>query len=104
MTIISASVDGAHVIAVRGEIDHHTGGALSDALSLPEGTVALRMVVSGVTFMDHSGSNILIAARNAADGAGGWLRLAGPSESVLARCGSSASMGSSACIPPFVTP
>ncbi|MEU6366518.1 STAS domain-containing protein [Streptomyces sp. NPDC046931] len=85
LTITSAPVDGVSVITVRGEIDHHTGGALSDALSLPEGAAASRMVVnlSGVTFMDSSGINILIAARNAADGAGGWLRLAGPTESVL---------------------
>lgn len=85
MTITSARVDGAHVITVRGEIDHHTGGALSDALSLPEGTAASRVVVDlgGVTFIDSSGINILIAARNAAGGAGGWLRLVGPTESVL---------------------
>jgi stage II sporulation protein AA (anti-sigma F factor antagonist) len=39
--------------------------------------------LSGVTFMDSSGINVLIAARNAVAGTGGWLRLAGPTESVL---------------------
>ncbi|MEU6557113.1 STAS domain-containing protein [Streptomyces sp. NPDC046915] len=85
LTIIFTPIDDAHVITVRGEIDHHTGSPLRHALSLPEGTAIPRIVVdlSGVTFMDSSGINILIAAHNAAHDADGWLRLAGPTEHVL---------------------
>ena len=85
LTITSAPIDGVHTITVRGEIDHHTSGPLSQALSLSEGAAASRIVVdlSGVTFMDSSGINILIAARNAVHDAGGWLRLAGATEPVM---------------------
>ncbi|WP_425583487.1 STAS domain-containing protein [Streptomyces paradoxus] len=68
------------VITVSGEIYHHTGGPLREALSPPDGEAVPQIVVdlSGVTFMDSSGINILIAAYTAARDAGGWLRLAGP--------------------------
>ncbi|MFJ8948366.1 STAS domain-containing protein [Streptomyces sp. NPDC102395] len=85
LTITTAPVDGVHVITVHGEIDHHTGDPLSQALSLPEDAAAPGIVVdlSGVTFMDSSGINILIAARNAVHDADGWLRLAGPNDLVM---------------------
>jgi stage II sporulation protein AA (anti-sigma F factor antagonist) len=85
LTITSAPIDGVHVITVRGEIDYHTGDPLSQALSLPEGAAASRIVVdlSGVTFMDSSGINVLIAARNAVHDADGWLRLAGATEPLM---------------------
>ncbi|MER6408256.1 STAS domain-containing protein [Streptomyces viridosporus] len=85
LTITSAPVDGVIVITARGEIDHHTGGPFGQALTLPENAAATRMVVdlSGVTFMDSNGINLLIAAHNAVRDASGWLRLAGPTESVL---------------------
>jgi stage II sporulation protein AA (anti-sigma F factor antagonist) len=84
LTITRASVDGVGVVTVRGEIDHHTGDPLRKALALPGGT-APRIVVdlSGVTFMDSSGINILVATHNAARDAHGWLRLAAPTDSVL---------------------
>ncbi|MGY4929181.1 STAS domain-containing protein [Streptomyces sp. 900105755] len=46
---------------------------------------ASRMMVdlNGVTLMDSSGVNILIAAHNAVRDAGGWLRLADPTEPAL---------------------
>lgn len=39
--------------------------------------------LSGVTFMDSTGINLLIGADQAARGAQGWLRLAAPTEAVL---------------------
>ncbi|MFF5187471.1 STAS domain-containing protein [Streptomyces sp. NPDC000345] len=85
LTVTCTPIDGVRVITVRGEIDHDSGGSLRQALILPGGTALPRIVVDlgGVTFMDSSGINILIAAHNAARGAGGWLRLAGPTDSVL---------------------
>jgi anti-anti-sigma factor len=39
--------------------------------------------LSGVTFMDSSGINVLIAAHQSMSAAQGWLRIAGAQESVL---------------------
>lgn len=85
MTITRTSMDGVDVITARGEIDHDTGDPLRRALTLPDGRSAPRIVVDlgGVTFMDSSGINILIAAHHAAQEAGGRLSLAAPTESVL---------------------
>ncbi|MET8948703.1 STAS domain-containing protein [Streptomyces sp. NPDC004542] len=85
LTITRSSVDGADVVTVRGEIDHDTGDPLRQALDISVGRSAPRVVVDlgGVTFMDSSGINILIAAHHAAQAAGGWLRLAAPTGSVL---------------------
>ncbi|MER7983692.1 STAS domain-containing protein [Streptomyces sp. NPDC095817] len=66
-----------HVVALAGEIDHTTTGILRDALttdgSYPRYTV---LDFQGVTFMDSSGINVLVAANNAARRHDGWLRLA----------------------------
>ncbi|MFJ5779096.1 STAS domain-containing protein [Streptomyces sp. NPDC093094] len=84
LTITSGRTAGAAVVTVRGEIDHHTAAPLRHALTLPQETGVRRIVVdlAGVTFMDSSGVNLLIAAHNAARDSGGWLRVAGPTEAV----------------------
>ncbi|MFG2639057.1 STAS domain-containing protein [Streptomyces sp. NPDC048362] len=84
LSILSATTDGIRVLTATGEIDHHTGDALRQALDAA-GTSCPRTVVdlARVTFMDSSGINIFIAAHRAATEAGGWLRLAAPTESVL---------------------
>lgn len=80
----SSTGDGVAVVIVRGEIDHTTGDALRQALVTAEVVGTPRTVVdlSGVTFMDSSGVNILVAAHQAARRARGWLRLAAPQQPV----------------------
>ncbi|MFF8193525.1 STAS domain-containing protein [Streptomyces bobili] len=87
LSIEQRVVEGIRVVAVRGEIDHDVTYAFSDAL-LPqnqnEAMPPLRIVVdlSGVTFMDSSGINVLVAAHRAVTGEG-WLRIASAQASVL---------------------
>jgi stage II sporulation protein AA (anti-sigma F factor antagonist) len=84
LSVVSNATDGIRVLTVAGEIDHHTGQALRQALDV-SGTPRPRVVVdlSRVTFMDSTGINILIAAHRALTEAGGWIRLAAPTEAVM---------------------
>ncbi|MEU4876047.1 STAS domain-containing protein [Streptomyces sp. NPDC021608] len=72
-------VDGVRVVRVRGEIDHDVTDVLDRALTCEDGPAPPRMVadLSGVTFMDSSGINVLVAAHQRASDAQGWLRVAG---------------------------
>ncbi|MFF7970722.1 anti-sigma factor antagonist [Streptomyces sp. NPDC007905] len=81
-TAISVT-DGIHVVTVAGEIDHQTGDTLRQALDVSDAPRPRVVVDLGqVTFMDSSGINVLITAHRALSGAGGWLRLARPGQSV----------------------
>ncbi|MER6455964.1 STAS domain-containing protein [Streptomyces sp900105245] len=84
LSIVATTTDGIHVLTPAGEIDHHTGDALRQALDI-HATTQPRIVVDlqQVTFMDSSGINLLIAAHSARSAAGGWLRLAGAPAPVL---------------------
>ncbi|MGW2697770.1 STAS domain-containing protein [Streptomyces sp. NPDC001296] len=84
LSVVATSTDGIRVLTLIGEIDHHTGEALHQALDV-SGIVRPRIVVDmrRVSFMDSSGINILLAAHQAAAAAGGWLRLAAPAPAVL---------------------
>ncbi|MFJ8143344.1 STAS domain-containing protein [Streptomyces sp. NPDC096013] len=83
LSVRTDRVDGVLVVTVAGEIDHETGGALREALDLPDGAAPRVVIDLGhVTFMDSSGINLLIAAHHTLE-AGGWLRLAGAVPSVL---------------------
>ncbi|MFD7246812.1 STAS domain-containing protein [Streptomyces massasporeus] len=84
LTVVSTTTaDGIHVLTVTGEIDQTSGSRLQQAMAVPAGPRP-RIVIdmSGVTFMDSTGINILILAHRALDDAGGSLRLAAPGESV----------------------
>ncbi|MCX4856142.1 STAS domain-containing protein [Streptomyces canus] len=85
LSIGHTTVDGIPVITVRGEIDHTVKDMLSEALLAYNDAAPPRTVVdlNGVTFMDSSGINVLIAAHKRMSDADGWLRLAGPQASVL---------------------
>ncbi|MEW2250888.1 MULTISPECIES: STAS domain-containing protein [unclassified Streptomyces] len=84
LSVESSTVDDVHVLTLAGEIDHHTGDALRQALDLADAP-SPRVVVDmrQVAFMDSSGINVLIAAHQALTQAGGWLRLAGVGRSVM---------------------
>jgi stage II sporulation protein AA (anti-sigma F factor antagonist) len=71
-------------VTVRGEIDHDVTDAFGQALQAGRDT-GLRTVadLSGVTFMDSSGINVLVAAHQQLTDAGGWLRIAAAQEPVL---------------------
>ncbi|MET8947178.1 STAS domain-containing protein [Streptomyces sp. NPDC004542] len=80
-----STVDGIRVVTLSGEIDHTVRDRLGRALLPPDDAARPRTVIdlSGVTFMDSSGINALINAHHATVDADGWLRLAGPRESVV---------------------
>ncbi|MFD7703652.1 STAS domain-containing protein [Streptomyces caelestis] len=84
LSVAATATDGVRVLNPAGEIDHHTGDALRHALDVAD-TAHPRVVVDlrGVTFMDSSGINVLIAAHHALTRAGGWLRLAAPTDTVM---------------------
>ncbi|MEU4039838.1 STAS domain-containing protein [Streptomyces collinus] len=83
LSVVAGATDGIHVLTAAGEIDHHSGDVLRQALDLA-GTPHHRVVVDlrQVTFMDSSGINLFIAAHQALSEAGGWIRLAGASDPV----------------------
>ncbi|MER6496704.1 MULTISPECIES: STAS domain-containing protein [Streptomyces] len=79
-------VDGIRVVQVQGEIDHDGKDILSQALLSTDGTTAPQRIVadlSGVTFMDSTGINVLVTIHQQVRTAQGWLRIAGAQESVL---------------------
>ncbi|MEU6602888.1 STAS domain-containing protein [Streptomyces flaveolus] len=84
LSVVATATDGIRVLTLAGEIDHHTGDALRQALDTSH-TPRPRVVVDmrQVTFMDSSGINIFIAAHQALSEAGGWLRLAAVGASVM---------------------
>ncbi|MEU2427733.1 STAS domain-containing protein [Streptomyces sp. NPDC007851] len=84
LSVVSTTVNGIRVVTLAGEIDHHTGGTLRQALDASS-TPRPRVVVDlrQVTFMDSSGINVFITAHRTLSEAGGWLRLAAPGAAVM---------------------
>jgi stage II sporulation protein AA (anti-sigma F factor antagonist) len=78
LTITADVTDGILVLALVGEIDYDSGALLRNALRDGEVQTPPRVVIDlhGVTFMDSSGINILIAAYRELTALDGWLRLA----------------------------
>lgn len=84
LSVVVTATDGIRLLTLSGEIDHHTGDQLRQALDVSDAAHPhVVMDMRGVTFMDSSGINILISAHRAVTAADGWLRLAGPPDSVL---------------------
>ncbi|MEU9522788.1 STAS domain-containing protein [Streptomyces sp. NPDC048224] len=79
-------VDDTLVVTLRGEIDQDSKAVLSEALLQTEADTKVPRVVadlSDVTFMDSVGINYFVHAQQQADGAGGWVRIAGAQQPVL---------------------
>ncbi|MFF4021146.1 STAS domain-containing protein [Streptomyces sp. NPDC001843] len=84
LSVASTATDGIRVITVAGEIDHDTVELLRQALDapyLPQPCIVIDM--HQVTFMDSTGINVLITAYRTLAEAGGWIRLAAPTEAVM---------------------
>jgi stage II sporulation protein AA (anti-sigma F factor antagonist) len=84
LTVVTAMTDGIRVLTVTGEIDQNTIEPLHQALDV-SGLPRPRIVIDlhQVTFMDSAGINALIGAYKTVTAAGGWLRLAAPTDSVM---------------------
>ncbi|MEU0030892.1 STAS domain-containing protein [Streptomyces sp. NPDC006335] len=84
LSIVDTSSEGIRILTVAGEIDYDTCETLRQALDVPA-TPPPRLVIDmrQVTFMDSTGINLLIAAHQSATDAGGWIRLAAPTSSVI---------------------
>jgi stage II sporulation protein AA (anti-sigma F factor antagonist) len=81
LSVLATAADGIRVLSLAGEIDHDTGPVLRQALDTADTRVVVDL--SRVTFLDSTGINIFIAAHHTLARAGGWLRLAAPTGSVL---------------------
>ncbi|MER6694530.1 STAS domain-containing protein [Streptomyces minutiscleroticus] len=68
------------IVRLQGEVDLGSAGRLRQALTADTADPAPRIVVDlgGVTFLDSSGINALVAAYRVLRDTSGWLRLAGP--------------------------
>ncbi|MEU0414774.1 STAS domain-containing protein [Streptomyces griseorubiginosus] len=84
LSIVETSSEDIRILTLAGEIDDHTSATLRQALDIPA-TPPPRLVLNmrHVTFMDSTGINILIATHQTATDAGGWIRLAAPTSTVL---------------------
>lgn len=69
----------SEIVAVAGELDHHTAELLRAPLDDALGRGRARLVIdcSELEFCDSTGLNVLLGARLKADAAGGGVHLAG---------------------------
>jgi anti-sigma B factor antagonist len=77
--------DDTVVVTVRGDLDFDSATALGTALDRVLDRPAPRVVVdvSGVAFCDSTGLSSFVLGHLRARAAGGWLRVAAPSEWLL---------------------
>lgn len=76
-------IDGVRIATLHGTIDYDERDILREAL-LPQGEPVLPVVadMGGVTFLDSSGINVLVAVHQRVSEAGRWLRIAAPTANV----------------------
>ncbi|MGV9563503.1 STAS domain-containing protein [Streptomyces sp. NPDC003480] len=78
LTLTTQQHPDGTVITVAGEIDLNTCSALARAaLNVPLGGKTLRLEMSGVSFMDSTGLNLLLQLRGRLHAEGGRLVLTG---------------------------
>ena len=80
MPITIDKQNGATVISVRGEIDHHSARTIMENIDhIISSALPMRLVLdlSSVTFMDSSGIAVLLRALRQMDQLGGNLRVVG---------------------------
>lgn len=84
LAVTLTSTHGIGVLATVGELDLSTTTILRHALDQAASTHP-RIVVDlhELTFIDSTGMNVLIATYQSLTQAGGWLRLAAPTDTVL---------------------
>ena len=75
LAVSRLEVGGLPVVAVRGEVDVYSAPSLEQNLTglFGEGETSVIVDMSEVAFLDSTGLGALIAARSAADKAGGSL-------------------------------
>ncbi|MFB7037469.1 MULTISPECIES: STAS domain-containing protein [unclassified Streptomyces] len=83
LSAVHRVVDGVRIAALHGEIDYDEQEVLREVL-LPEGEPVLPVVadMSGVTFLDSSGINVLLAVHQRVSDTKGRLRIAAPTDNV----------------------
>jgi anti-anti-sigma factor len=71
------SIRPGPVVTISGEIDIQSGPQLRDQLlrTMRRHGARLALDLTGVTFIDCAGINVLLAARRRAQLEGGWLRV-----------------------------
>jgi anti-anti-sigma factor len=74
---LDISIQPGPVAVIRGEIDIASGPQLRDQLlrAMRRHAPRLALDLTGVTFIDCAGINVLLAARRHAQLDGGWLRV-----------------------------
>ena len=80
MPITIDKQNGATVISVRGEVDHHSARTIMENIDHTiSSALPMRLVLdlSSVTFMDSSGIAVLLRALRQMDQLGGNLRVVG---------------------------
>ncbi|WP_317447264.1 STAS domain-containing protein [Streptomyces collinus] len=83
LTISLTETGGVTVVAAHGEVDRDSAPVLLRALTARNSSACRTVLnLSGITFMDSSGINVLIVAHRSAESSGGWLRLAAPGPSL----------------------
>ncbi|MFJ8802799.1 STAS domain-containing protein [Streptomyces sp. NPDC102487] len=77
-------VTDIRVVSLSGELDADSAEEFLRAVRPDDaGTSWTVLDLSAVTFMDSSAVNVLVAARRDVTAAGGWIRLAAPTDPVL---------------------
>ncbi|MFJ7151522.1 STAS domain-containing protein [Streptomyces sp. NPDC100445] len=80
-TVTVTHYPGESVIALAGELDMSTCPQVDEATTaLPAGATSLRLDLSGISFMDSMGLNLLLTLRRRIRADAGRLALAGVQE------------------------